>query len=225
MSDYYADRLFSEHLKKCYEIAPPRVRRYLRAELDHVLEKIGPGDLVLDLGCGYGRTIGQLAQKARDVIGIDVAHSSLVFGKEWLKSVSNCQFVEMNALRLGFGDGCFDVVACIQNGISAFQADERQLIRESVRVAKPGGIILFSSYAEKFWPQRLHWFELQASAGLLGEIDYDKSGDGVIVCRDGFKATTVSPDRFLSLTSGLKVETKIVEVDGSSLFCEITKPG
>jgi hypothetical protein len=37
--DYYAERLAAEKLRRCYEIAPPRVRQYLRAELDFALER------------------------------------------------------------------------------------------------------------------------------------------------------------------------------------------
>jgi 2-polyprenyl-6-hydroxyphenyl methylase/3-demethylubiquinone-9 3-methyltransferase len=83
-------------------------------------------------------------------------------------------------------------------------------------------VALFSTYAERFWDDRLEWFELQAQAGLLGEIDYDKTGDGVIACKDGFTATTVRPSAFLSLTRGLGAEVRLVEIDESSLFCEIT---
>jgi len=63
---------------------------------------------------------------------------------------------------------------------------------------------------------------VQADEGLLGEIDFEKTGNGVIICKDGFKATTVGPEGFRELTSGLGVDIKIVEVDNSSLFCEIT---
>ena len=223
MKGYYRQKLASEKLLKVYEIAPPRVRQYLDAELDYVLKRIGSENVVLDLGCGYGRIIQRLARKAKFVIGIDTSFSSLLMGKEMLKNVSNCLLLEMNAVRLGFRDNSFDVVICIQNGISAFHVDQQDLIRESVRVTRPGGIILFSTYSEKFWDHRLHWFQLQADAGLLGEIDYEKTGDGVIVCKDGFAATTVSPAQFLELTNGLDVQAKIVEVDESSVFCEIRK--
>lgn len=82
----------------------------------------------------------------------------------------------------------------------------------------------YLTYSEKFWEHRLKWFERQSEAGLLGEIDYEKTGNGVIVCKDGFKATTVSPDRFLAFTSRFNVKTRIVEVDESSLFCEMKRP-
>jgi len=198
MKGYYEEKLSSEKLLKVYKIAPPRVQQYLKAELSYVLEKISSKDVLLDLGCG-------------------------LMGKEMLNGVSNCLLIEMNAIKLGFLDNSYDVVICIQNGISAFHVDQKKLIRESIRVTKPGGTVLFSTYLDKFWSHRLHWFQLQADAGLLGEIDYKKTGDGVIVCKDGFKATSVSPDQFFELTRSLDVQSTIMEVDESSVFCEIRK--
>jgi len=223
MKAYYQEKLAAERLKKCYEIASPRVKQYFSSELAHVLGKIAIDDKVLDLGCGYGRVLPQIAQKAAVVLGIDNSNSSLMLAQEKIRDIPNCSLVAADALRPGFKENVFDVVACIQNGISAFHVDQKELIKESLRVTKPGGIILFSSYAEKFWPHRLEWFRMQAGAGLLGEIDFEKTGDGVIICKDGFKATTVGPSQFLALTSDLSVEVSIVEVDESSIFCEIVK--
>jgi len=222
MESYYSDRLSAERLKQCYEIAPPRVQQYLNVEVDHVLERIHPGDMVLELGCGYGRVMQVLAKKAGSVMGIDTSFSSLILARQTLSHMSNCLFIKMDAMRLAFPDRTFDGVVCLQNGISAFHVDQRELIRESVRVTRPGGSVLFSSYSEKFWSHRLEWFRLQSEAGLLGEIDYEKTGDGLIVCKDGFTASTVGSDRFLSLASGISADIRIVEVDDSSLFCEIT---
>ena len=223
MKSYYKQKLASKKLLKVYEIAPPRVQRYLNAELDFVMQKISSNDLVLDLGCGFGRIIPQLAQKAKFVIGIDTSYASLMMGKKMLDRVSNYLLIEMNAIKLGFLDNLFDVVICIQNGISAFHVDQKELIRESIRVTKPGGIVLFSTYYEKFWNHRLHWFQMQADAALICEIDYEKTGNGIIVCMDGFKATTISPDQFLEMTIEFGVQSTIVEVDESSIFCEIRK--
>jgi 2-polyprenyl-6-hydroxyphenyl methylase/3-demethylubiquinone-9 3-methyltransferase len=127
----------------------------------------------------------------------------------------------MDAACLGFRNQAFDVVACIQNGISAFKVDQRTLIAESIRVTRPGGKVLFSSYSEKFWDDRLEWFKLQAEHGLLGEIDWQATGNGVIVCKDGFRATTVGPGEFAALTAGFDAQCRSEEVDGSSLFCEL----
>lgn len=222
MSSYYKDKLSAKRLKQCYEIAPLRVQQYLDAEVNHVLQKIHPGDKVLELGCGYARILGRLAQKAGLVIGIDISLSNLLMAREMYGDITNCILLNMNAVQLAFGDRVFNRVICIQNGISAFHVNHKDLIRESIRVTKPGGTVLFSSYSDKFWDVRLEWFHLQSDAGLLGKIDSEKTGNGVIVCKDGFRGTAVRPHQFLSLTAEFNVDTKIVEVDESSLFCEIT---
>jgi SAM-dependent methyltransferase len=222
MTSYYEEKLAAERLKQCYEIAPPRVQQYLEAEIAHVLEKIHTWDTVLELGCGYGRILPSLAQKAGTVIGIDTSLASLAMASQMLVNISNCHLADMDAVQLAFHGRVFDCVICIQNGISAFHVDQQALIRESVRVTKPGGIVLYSSYSDKFWEERLRWFHIQSGAGLLGEIDNERTGGGVIVCKDGFTATTVRSDEFLALTSGMNHEVRIIEVDESSLFCEMT---
>lgn len=217
MPGYYEEKLAAGKLRQVYEIAPPRVRQYLEAEIGFVLEHIASSDNVLELGCGYGRILERIAAKAALTVGIDTSFASLLLADRRQTPV-----VLADAADLSFHDGTFDVVVCIQNGISAFHVDQQRLISEAVRVTRPGGTALFSSYSDKFWDDRLNWFELQAHHGLLGEIDYDATGDGVIVCKDGFRATTVSPGQFEELASRLGIKPILKEVDRSSLFCIIS---
>jgi 2-polyprenyl-6-hydroxyphenyl methylase/3-demethylubiquinone-9 3-methyltransferase len=221
MESYYAERLTAERLRECYEIAPPRVQQYLEAEVRYIKNRLQPSDDVLELGCGYGRVLRRLALKARVAVGIDTSAASLRLGRKVLSGVSNCWLLRMNAVPLGFRDRVFDLVTCVQNGISALRVDRRALIAEAVRVTRPGGRVLFSSYAGGFWEDRLDWFRLQSERGLLGKIDWQATRDGTIVCTDGFRATTVSPDEFRWLTRDLDVDRRIEEVDGSSVFCEL----
>ena len=220
MRQYYSDSLSAERLQRCYEIAPPKVARYLEAEIEHVLAKIKPSDTVLELGCGYGRVIGRLLGKARKVVGIDTSKASLDQAKKDLHHFK-LDLAQMDAVHLAFTDGCFDVVICIQNGISAFNVDQEALILESLRVTQDGGTCLFSSYSDDFWEHRLEWFHLQASVGLIGEIDMGKTGNGCIVCKDGFQATTLRRKDFSELVSRIGFTATIAEVDESSIFCEI----
>jgi SAM-dependent methyltransferase len=224
MPEYYREKLSAARLEKAYAIAPPRVRRYLEAEIEHVLTGLGTGDAVLELGCGYGRVMARIAGGARIVVGVDTSLESIRRGSADLAYAGNCVFAQMDAVRLGFRDGAFDRVVCIQNGISAFHVDARSLVREGVRVTRPGGIAFFSSYSEAFWDHRLEWFVLQAAAGLVGAIDWNRTRDGTIVCEDGFTATTFSARQFGALARDIGVHARVVEVDSSSVFCEIT-PG
>ena len=225
MQEYYSEKLAAERLRRCYAIAPLRVRQYLQAEIDYTLTQIPENSSVLELGCGYGRVLEPLTGKAETVVGIDTSLSSLILARKFLLGRANCFLACMNAGRLAFRDNVFDVTICIQNGISAFHIDQRQLIKESLRVTKPGGRVLFSTYSDRFWGERLAWFELQAEAGLIGEIDYGLTGDGDIVGTDGFTATTVSRSQFQELTANLAIEVELVEVDDSSLFCKLLKTG
>lgn len=221
MEGYYARKLSGERLRGCYEIASPRVRRYLEAEIEFVLGKLEPRSHVLELGCGYGRVLRALAGKAPRAVGIDVAYESLLLAREVMAAARGCHLAVMDAVELGFRDGAFDLVACVQNGIEAFRVDQRALVREAVRVTRPGGRVLVSTYSPRFWEPRLEWFRAQAAAGLLGAVDEEATGDGVIVCKDGFRAGATSPEAFLSLTTDLGLAATVTEVDASSLFCEI----
>ena len=220
---YYADRLCGERLRQCYETAPPRVKQYLDAEIRHVLSRVVPGDTVLELGCGYGRVALELAAVAGRVTGIDTARESLDLARKLARSLSACEFLEMDATAMEFEDGRFDAVVCVQNGICAFGVDRARLVQEALRVTRPGGRVLFSSYADDFWPTRLAWFALQAQQGFLGELDRDASRNGVIVCDDGFRADAMNGDAFERLCRRLELEPRIAVVDGSSVFCEFVK--
>ncbi|NOY36304.1 MAG: class I SAM-dependent methyltransferase [Chlorobi bacterium] len=222
MKNYYSDSLNSNRLKRCYDIAPVRVKQFLEAEINFVLNKISSNDIVLDLGCGYGRVALRLAEKAKKIIGIDISKDNIQLAKKIIENHDNCEFYTMDAVNLKFADNLFDKVVCVQNGISAFKVDPAGLIKESIRVTKKGGTVLFSSYSEKFWDDRLKWFQIQAEHGLIGDIDYRQTKDGVIICKDGFKATTYSGEDFLKLASGFNVKTTIHEIDESSVFCEMT---
>lgn len=223
MTDYYAESLSGRRLQLCYELAAPRVRQYLEAEIRHVMSRLGPSDTVLELGCGYGRVALRLADVVQRIVGIDTAEESIEIARELASTSTNCEFLNMNALDLRFADGEFDAVICVQNGICAFGVDQVDLLRESLRVTASGGIMLFSSYSDQFWRHRLAWFEAQAAAGLVGPVDHAASGEGVIVCKDGFSAGRASPEDWRLLCSRLGCGFEIVEVDESSVFCEITE--
>ena len=218
---YYRTRLSGNRLRRCYDLAPPRVRQYLEAEIAHVLHRTERARSILELGCGYGRVLERLERPGRRVVGIDTSLESLLSVRDRVSDRSRCDVSAMDAAALAFRPCAFDAVICIQNGVCAFRADALTLLREALRVARPGGRVLLSTYAAAFWPHRLRWFRLQGAEGLVGDIDETATRLGEIVCTDGFRSGTLSADDFTRLCSRLGVEPRIVEVDGSSLFCEV----
>ncbi|MBC8328948.1 MAG: class I SAM-dependent methyltransferase [Planctomycetes bacterium] len=225
MTDYYARKLSGRRLQRCYELAAPRLRQYLEAEILHLLERAPAGADLLELGCGYGRVVNRLAVAGLAAAGVDNAPENIRLARELAPPAMDRRYFLMDALHLGFPDSSFDLVCCVQNGICAFGVDQEALLREALRVLRPGGRLLLSSYADAFWPERLAWFEAQASAGLIGSLDHAACGDGVIVCHDGFRSSRMRPQDFAALADRVGLEAGIDEVDGSCLFCELRKPG
>ena len=221
MGQYYSESLSAERLEKCYQIASPRLMQYLQSELEYVSDHIQPHHRVLELGSGYSRALSHFRIKTERVVGIDLSlenlmHSTKIYG-------TTMERIQSNAITLPFQDGSYDVIVCIQNGISAFKENPIHLVEESLRVTRTEGVCLFSSYSENFWDERLKWFIQQSEEGLLGEIDFEQTGNGVIVCKDGFKALTFSERDFKEIAATLRIKTEIMEIDRSSLFCKFHK--
>ena len=224
MKGYYKKKLAADRLLACYEIAPLRVKAYLEAEIAFVLQRTSSSQAVLELGCGCGRVLKRVAEHVEIVFGIDTSLESLRFARGFLGKDRPVRLLLMDAAQMGFAKRKFDLTFCIQNGICAFAVDRKRLFAEALRVTRRGRSVLFSTYSPRFWNDRLEWFELQAAHGLLGEIDRQATREGVIVCKDGFRATTSDAEEFQSLAADHGLIPRIVEVDGSSLFCEVLAP-
>lgn len=223
MRGYYQHRLSGARLRQVYELASPRIRQYLEAETRHVVDRVRGANLVLELGCGYGRALREIAASVGWAIGNDTSQPNLDLALSHLQRARNCSVVRMNAVHMGFRDGAFDAVICIQNGISAFGEDRQRLVAEAARVTRIGGTILFSTYSPEIWSERLEWFRTQARAGLLGALDESRSTGGTIVCTDGFRSTTLTAKEFGELFAAVGLVAEIREVDRSSIFSEATK--
>lgn len=220
--NYYDEQLNADKLFQVYDTAIPRIQQYLEAEIEFVREKLKKDDDVLELGAGYGRIMRQLAPACRSIVGVDISENSAKLGQEYLKDQPNASFIVMDVHHLSF-DRLFDVVVCLQNGLSSMRIDY-DTIEEIVQLLTPGGRAYFSTYSADFWEYRLRWFEEQADKGLLGKIDYSKTKNGEIVCLDGFKATTHSPEELTKIANRLGYPFELIEVDASSLFLVVTKP-
>lgn len=220
---YYKEKLSANKLLRCYEIAPPRIKQYLNAEIQFVISNLQGKGLVLELGCGYGRVMKEVSQFVSWIIGNDISKQSLELASSYMEDCQNYRVFMMDASHMSFHSCTFDAVFCIQNGISAFGVNKKRLIAESIRVSKDNGVILFSSYSPKIWQARIKWFRNQSQFGLIGEIDDEKTCDGTIVCKDGFRATTIGSDQFVELFDEFGLKASIIEVDKSSIFCRVIK--
>ena len=222
VSNYYAESLNSQKLFQVYDTALPRIKQYFEAEIDFVRQHPTGTERVLELGAGYGRIVRELAPNCAEIVGMDISEDSVKLGTEYLKDFPNASMVAMDVHQMAF-DRPFDVILCLQNGLSAMRADD-QVLAKILDVLAPGGTAYFSTYSARFWDHRIAWFQEQADKGLLGELDMEQTKDGVIICKDGFRATTQTPEDYDAIGRKFGYPYEVTEVDGSSLYLVIHKP-
>lgn len=100
-------------------------------------------DEVLEIGCGYGMQMCDVADHVSRIVGIDVHDAPLTKAREVLLRKANAEVVLTDGGALPFADESFSVVfSC-----SVFQHLPRAMVREYIaearRVLKPDGRLCF----------------------------------------------------------------------------------
>ena len=109
----------------------------------------------LDIGCGMGISTFALEKLGFEVIGVDVQEELVEKAKKIAEELGyKTEFRVMDARKLDFPDGSFDVVALLGNPLPHLSVyDFDKIIQEAFRVLKPNGV-LFLEYAD--WIRLLH---------------------------------------------------------------------
>jgi len=118
--------------------------------------RIAGGCLVLDAGCGTGYGAAELAQEARNVLGIDVSEEAIAFAREHYRR-DNLRFERASCLEIPAADGSFDLVVAFE--IIEHLSGWRDFLGEVRRVLAPGGRFLVST------PNKLYYTEARAQQG------------------------------------------------------------
>lgn len=221
--NYYAAGLNATNLARVYETSIPRVARYLEEEIAFVRRGLHGGERVLEVAAGYGRIMRALAADVAEIDGIDISPANVAYGEEYLEGCPNCRLLVMDVHEMRLMRK-YDVALCLQNGLSAVKGDASGTVEAVMGTLRPGGRAYFSTYSDRFWEHRLRWFVEQSEKGLLGEIDYARTGDGKIVCVDGFTATTFGEEELRRFGDATGCPYRLELVDESSLFLIIEKP-
>ncbi|HEC12035.1 MAG TPA: methyltransferase domain-containing protein [Acidiferrobacteraceae bacterium] len=147
-----------------------------------------PGMKVLDVAAGTGALTIAAAQRIRPVgrvYAIDLADGmlSVLEAKTRVMGLENIDLFNMNGDQLEFRDQYFDAVCC-SFGLF-FMPDMQQALREWWRVLKPGGRIIFSSFAQgAFQPMKGLFFDRIEGYGVefpkgRGQLVVDRLQDQV----------------------------------------------
>lgn len=125
------------------QIIPP-ITRFLRAQ------PVGEAPRILDLGCGTGRTLHQLARahpRAR-LYGADMSPAYIKRARKRLIELDDVTLAAENGEALPWTDGTFDVVTSTYMFHELPRNARRNVMREMFRVVRPGGLVVLEDSAQ-----------------------------------------------------------------------------
>ena len=120
-----------------------------------------PGERVLDIATGTGMAAIAAAQAITPggrVQAIDLAENMLAKAQRNVSkhALSNVDFHTMDAEQLEFRSNYFDLITCAF-GVFFF-TDSAQALRSWLRVLKPGGRLIFTSFSRNTFQPMAQWF-------------------------------------------------------------------
>ena len=115
----------------------------LRRMFEILKERVVPGGVVLDAGCGTGRRIPRILETAEPsrLVALDISDRMLEMA-ERKKGDKRVEYRRGDIRHLPFPDGTFDAV--VSTWTVELTDDPHQVVTEYLRVIKPGGIVLYT---------------------------------------------------------------------------------
>ena len=117
-------------------------RGNLRTNLDFLAQTnlLQPEDKILEIGCGIGTIVAELAGQGRDIRGTDISQVAIEYGR---RKYPGIRLEVQPAEELAFEDGAFDAVLSFDLFEHIARIDRH--VAEVRRLLKPGGYYLFQT--------------------------------------------------------------------------------
>lgn len=147
---------------------------------------VAPNSIILDVGCGGGRTIHRMAAIASEgkVFGIDYSPDCVAWSRAYnvepIKE-GRVEVLQASVNKIPFEDNCFDIVTAVETVY--FWPNFAECFKEIKRVLKPSGkfIIINEVYTSEAFRERneayaatgdMHIFAPEELKKLLEELQF-----------------------------------------------------
>jgi SAM-dependent methyltransferase len=165
------------------------------------LLELGPTDHLVEVACGSGAFISRHAGDIDRVAGIDLSPVQVDLARRRLGeriAAGTAEIVEGDAVALPWDDDSFTAAACI--GSMEYIADPPAVLREMVRVLRPGGRVVVSWGADESDPKSV------AELESLGIPHPPEEETRKALEEAGFSLVSISYDRGTRYLHGVKPE-------------------
>ena len=111
---------------------------------------LAPNSRLLDLACGTGRALAQIAvaHPSLRLTGLDLSPYYLQVAREALADVADVSFVAENAEHLPFRDEHFGILTSVYLFHELPRSARRRVLAEAFRVLQPGGLFVIEDSAQ-----------------------------------------------------------------------------
>jgi len=176
-----------------------------RKDVERLKKYVTTNSIVLDVGCGIGRVIKQLAPLVKEVYGVDSSEQMLKLASQYLPKLPNATLRLAPAESIPFPDATFDFVYSILTLQHLPKLAVPLAVKEMVRVTKPGGHVLFE-LANMHHPYHAEQLARAGSSppGVGPPMQYHNIEEAAsLVLLPGVKVE--------SLTAGLQIEVVVMK--------------
>jgi SAM-dependent methyltransferase len=200
------------------------------------LAQLNPGEIVLDLGSGGGIDVLLSARRVGPTgkaYGLDMTDEMLALAREHQSKagIDNVEFLKGEIEHIPLPDNSVDVV--ISNCVINLSGDKDRVLREALRVLKPGGRFAVSDVVVRgvvpAEVRRSMELWVGCIAGALEEYEYVRK-----LAKAGFESIDIEPTRVYGIEDarqflageGIDVEAIAAQVEGKfmSAFIHALKP-
>ncbi len=171
---------------------------------------LGPGDRVLDVGCGPGRHARALAEQGLEVLGVDISQRFVDLARQ--DAPPGARFERLDARALPF-EGEFDaVISLCQGAFGLAGLDQRDgtILEGMARALRPGAPLAVSAFSAYF---QVRFLEESDSFDAERGVNHERS---VLKDEAGREAThdlwtsCFTPRELRLLAAGAGLETEAV---------------
>lgn len=157
---WQTDGYFSEHSAEVYELGVELLfrgtadvmRRQIIPPITRFVRAAGGADKLrlLDVACGTGRTLHQLARAhpTMRLHGVDMSPAYIRTARKRLADVAELTLAVENAEALPWADATFDIVTSVYLFHELPRNARRNVVREMLRVVRPGGLVVLEDSAQ-----------------------------------------------------------------------------
>jgi 2-polyprenyl-6-hydroxyphenyl methylase/3-demethylubiquinone-9 3-methyltransferase len=172
--------------------------------------------IVLDVGCGWGREIKELARFCKKIIALDNDAREIETAKSYLKNIHNVEFSIQDAKKTSFPDESFDVIISVGNTFGNLGDDKEKVLQEMKRLVKNDGKILLSVYSNGANSKRTTAYK---SIGLkIKTIE-----NGKILFEDGLISEEFSKEELKNIFEKFQLKVRFINIERIAVLCIVSK--